>query len=129
MKKILLKVAAAFGILILVFWLALLSVTLLWGSKIKNFAVAELNKQLAAEVKVNGPITFSFFSNFPSATISFNDVAIKETLPEKNDFLSCKKISLLFNIWNLLSKNYVIEKVAAENGTINIRTDSTGKNN
>src|SRR5947207_933473 len=101
MKKILLRIAAAFGIIILVFWLALVSVTLFWGSKIKTFAVTELNKQLATEVKVNGAITFSLFSNFPSAAISFNDVVIKETLPEKNDFLSCKKISLLFNIWNL----------------------------
>ena len=54
MKKILIRVAAVFGILILVFFLALLSITLFWGSKIKTFAVAELNKQLATEVKVNG---------------------------------------------------------------------------
>ncbi|HYV95456.1 MAG TPA: AsmA-like C-terminal region-containing protein [Chitinophagales bacterium] len=129
MKKILVRIAAVFGIVILVFWLSLVFVTLFMGSKIKSLAVAELNKQLATEVKVNGPITFSLFSNFPSAAITFNDVVIKETLPEKNDFLSCEKISLLFNIRNLFRKNYVIEKVTAQNGTINVRIDSLGNNN
>lgn len=128
-KKILIRIAAAFGILMSLVLLTLVFITLFLGDKIKAIALAQMNSQLATEVKVNGEINFSFFSHFPSASIDFNDVVIKETLPEKNDLLNCEKISLLFNVWNLLRSRYVIEKVTAENGRINIHVDSLGNQN
>ena len=117
------------GILVSLVFLSLVFITLFLGDKIKEMAVAQMNKQLATEIKVNGEINFSFFSHFPSASIDFNRVVIKEALPEKNDLLNCEKISLLFNVWNLLRSRYVIEKVTAENGIINIRVDSLGNAN
>lgn len=100
-----------------------------FGKKIKELAVRELNKMLATEVSVNGSINFSVFANFPSASVSFNEVELKEMLPEKNNLLVCERISLLFNIWDLFGSNYTVKKIVAQNGTLHLRITADGKHN
>ncbi|MBA2407285.1 MAG: hypothetical protein H0V65_04745 [Chitinophagales bacterium] len=102
---------------------------LVFEEKIKEVAVKELNNQLATEAKIKGKISFSVFSNFPYASIKFNNVEIKETLPEKRNLLVCKKISFLFNIWDLLKTNYSIKKIKFEDGVLQIRKNAEGLSN
>src|SRR5947207_1046426 len=98
-KKILLITGATLGSLLLLICLSLVIISFYFGDDVKKIMIAEMNKQLATEVSVNGAIEFSVFRNFPYASVSFNDVQVKETLPQKNDFLTAKKISVLFNFW------------------------------
>ncbi|MEO5675409.1 MAG: AsmA-like C-terminal region-containing protein [Chitinophagales bacterium] len=129
MKKRFLQSLAVIAITIVILWSSLVIITFAFSSKIKLLAISELNKRLNTEVKVNGEIDFSLLSHFPSCTISFGNVVVKETHPQKNDLLNCQKISLLFSIWNLFRSNYVINKIIAENGAISINVDSAGNNN
>jgi len=117
------------GAIFLFLIIAGLVITLAFGNRIKEIVVAEVNRQLATEVKVNGEIQFSVFSAFPYASVSFQDVMITESLPEKNNLLACKKISLLFNIWDVLRKDYRLVKVIATDGTMNIRLNEEGHPN
>lgn len=129
MKKKLVKVSIILGIVILTLVAAGMIMGVMFGDKIKELAVRELNKRLATEVKVNGPISFSVFSNFPYASITFSKVEMKESLPEKNDLISCERISLLFNIIDVFRSNYSMKKVIAENGQLSVHINNEGKNN
>ncbi|MCY7409741.1 MAG: hypothetical protein LH473_05670 [Chitinophagales bacterium] len=77
-KKILLRIGIGIATFLLLLFITLEVITLVFSGDIKAFVISQLNKQLATEVKVNGAITFSLFNHFPSASITFNDVVIKE---------------------------------------------------
>ena len=128
-KKTVLNLLKATLIVLLSLFAAGMLAGVVFGEKIKQLAIRELNKRLATEVTVNGNIDFSVLSNFPSASISFNDVILKEMLPEKNNLLVCEKISLLFNFWDLFGSNYSMKKVIAHNGTLHLRIAPDGKRN
>lgn len=100
-----------------------------FGDKIKQLAINELNKRLATEVAVNGSIDFSVLSNFPSASITFHEVTLKESLPAKEDLLRCDKISLLFNIWDIFKGEYSMKKVIVANGFLHLLITEEGNSN
>lgn len=125
----LIRLLAVIIIVILLLTATGMLIGLLFGDKIKQLAVSELNKRLATEVVVNGSIDFSVLANFPSASIAFNDVVLKETFPEKKELLSCKKISLLFNVWDLLKGEYVMKKLVVKDGLLHIKIAKDGSGN
>lgn len=100
-----------------------------FGEKIKQLAIHELNKRLATEVLVKGSVDFSVLSNFPSASITFNEVTLKESLPAKEDLLRCDEISLLFNIWDIFKGEYSMKKVLVTNGFLHFRITEEGNSN
>lgn len=104
-------------------------VMFIYQDEIKNLAVAELNKQLNTPIKV-GKIEFSLFEHFPFAAISFPEVEMKESNNNhQNNLVKAKDISLLFNVWDLVNKNYHIKKLYLEDAQINIVIDSLGNPN
>ncbi|MBA2423669.1 MAG: hypothetical protein H0V61_10680, partial [Chitinophagales bacterium] len=118
-----------FSIILLALLIAGWITGLIFEEKIKVVAVQELNNQLATEVNINGKISFSLLSNFPLASITFNSVEIKESFSEKKNLLVCEKISLLFNLWDLLRNNYRIKQVVVEDGLLQVRRNAEGSNN
>jgi uncharacterized protein involved in outer membrane biogenesis len=101
----------------------------LYQDEIKNSAISKLNGYLATEIQV-GHISFSVFEHFPYVSITFPEVHIKEAVPgSREDLVAAGKISLLFNFWDLYSKNYRIRKLYVSDADIHIKTDSTGKDN
>jgi hypothetical protein len=104
-------------------------VMFVYQDEIKNLAVKELNKQLNTPIKV-GKIDFSLFEHFPFAAISFPDVEMKESNNQhQNNLLQAKDISLLFNVWDLVNKNYHIKKLYLADAHFNIVIDSLGNPN
>ena len=104
-------------------------VMFVYQDEIKNLAVKELNKQLDTPIKV-GKIDFSLFEHFPFAAISFPDVEMKESNNQhQNNLLQAKDISLLFNVWDLVNKNYHIKKLYLADAHVNIVIDSLGNPN
>jgi hypothetical protein len=129
LKKFLLRLFAVIFSLVALACAALLVVTLLFGDKVKQFAISEINKKLATEMKVEGPISFSVFAHFPYASVTFEKVSIIETLPAKGKLLSCDEISLLINLSDLWKGQYVIHRLTAENGTLRVHIDKDGNRN
>ena len=104
-------------------------VMFVYQDEIKNLAVKELNKQLNTPIKV-GKIDFSLFEHFPFAAISFPDVEMKESNNQhQNNLVQAKDISLLFNVWDLVNKNYHIKKLYLADAHFNIVIDSLGNPN
>jgi hypothetical protein len=104
-------------------------VMFVYQDEIKNLAVKELNKQLNTPIKV-GKIDFSLFEHFPFAAISFPDVEMKESNNQhQNNLIQAKDISLLFNVWDLVNKNYHIKKLYLADAHFNIVIDSLGNPN
>lgn len=102
---------------------------IIFGDRIRELAIKELNKRLTTEVLVNGSIDFSVFSNFPDASVIFNDVVLRDALTGKTDLLACKRISLLFDVWDLFGSSVTIKEVIVENGVLNLSIDKSGKRN
>jgi len=98
---------------------------------------SEINKQLKTKIDVRS-ISFSVFSHFPQASIQFNDILIhSSTALNSADFdrtqtdtlLFAKQISLGFNLFNLLQKRYVFERITATDGKVFVLLDKNGNTN
>lgn len=129
MRKILLQL---FYFLIIATILASISIFLigyLKGDDFKNRLVNELNEQLKIEVSVE-KIEFSIFDNFPNASVQFVNVATKEKgLVDNHPLLRAEKLTTLFNVLDILRKNYKIESIEIQNAFISIYERTDGTNN
>jgi len=122
----------------ILFFLVIVSVLLLYinREKIKSVIVSELNKQLITEIKVSS-IGIEFFSTFPQASLSLNNVVAFDAFPKEgkeniiakgeNDTLfSFKKVYLTFNVWDILDGNYEIKTIIANEGCFNMKIKQNG---
>ncbi|MBK9733035.1 MAG: hypothetical protein IPO83_17420 [Chitinophagaceae bacterium] len=126
MKRRIIKILSVTAIVLLALVATGMLVGVVFGDKIKQLAVKELNKRLATEVAVNGSIDFSVLTNFPAASITFNQVSLKETLPEKTNLLTCEKITLLFNILDIFEGNYTMKKILVQEGELYLKVTESG---
>lgn len=94
------------------------------------YIIGELNKNLLTKVDI-GKIEFSVFEKFPHASLSFENVKIKEMSKEKvkDNLLAAKKVFLEFNVFNIFSKKYKIKNIEVENGSLSIRYYEDGSDN
>lgn len=98
--------------------------------KIIAIVVAELNKNLTTEVKVDNRIEVSLLTKFPHVSIEFKDVHFKDPIEKEGpDLASVKKVYLAFNPLDLIFGSYQIERIYLENGKVNIRVDENGNAN
>lgn len=101
----------------------------LYEDDIKQLAISKLNEHLNTKISV-GPVSLSLFKHFPNASITFPDIQMKEALPGSNENLMvAKNLSLIFNIWDLLEKNYTIKKLYLEDAYIKLKIDKNSQPN
>ncbi|REJ82910.1 MAG: hypothetical protein DWQ44_01985 [Bacteroidetes bacterium] len=103
---------------------------LFYGSEIKRIAVAELNKHLATEIQVRD-LDFSMLRFFPYASFEMNDVLVMDAVEtdRKDTLLYAKKLSLLLNMKSVLSREVIVKKIIAQDGSLNIRIYKDGSSN
>ncbi len=117
----LLSVAALFG--------CLLGLVQVYQDEIVRMAVTELNKQLRAKVEV-GQIKLSAFEKFPHLALTFTQLKVHGSLPERNAPLAvARKLYLTFDIWDLLGKDYVIDQVYLESADVHVFVNENGEEN
>jgi hypothetical protein len=91
--------------------------------------VNEVNKRLQAEVQPR-KITATIWQDFPNVSISFDHILVKEAQVEKPDTLAYfETLYFTFNMWELLDGKYKLQQLYAENGQVNLKIDSKGRNN
>jgi len=103
-----------------------------YQNNVKEYIIAELNKQLNTEIIVDGKdIDFSIIQNFPYASVDFKNIkALDATHSETKDTLfKAGRISFQFNLKNIFNKNYRIKKVEIDNVDLKIRIDKNGNDN
>ncbi|MFA6924095.1 MAG: AsmA-like C-terminal region-containing protein [Bacteroidales bacterium] len=110
-----------FSILVL-FISACIVIVYFYEDAVKNFAIRELNKQLATEITVKNA-ELSILKTFPFASIVFEDVTAKDATKQinKDNLLKAKKIFLLFNVYDIFYRKYKIKKVIINDGLINLK--------
>ncbi len=104
-------------------------ISIFYGKEIRGLVINELNKHLVREIKVSD-FNFSVIRHFPYASVEMENIYVRDSMPGKNDtLLYAKRLSLLFNFYQVFSKNVSIKKIILKDGNINIRVDSLGKDN
>ncbi|HRS53398.1 MAG TPA: hypothetical protein P5250_01670, partial [Bacteroidales bacterium] len=126
LKKILISV--------FIFFLAIVTIctfiTLFYSDKIKDYVVAQINKQLSTELYVE-KIEFTALKKFPYISLVFNNLTIKDAINSKNkkDLLKAEKLYLQFNLWDFFKNNYKVKKIELSNATIRLIVFKNGSDN
>lgn len=103
-----------------------------YQDEVKEYIIAELNKQLNTEIIVDGKdIDFTVLQNFPYASVDFKNVKAMEAIQRKNKdtLFSAGKISFQFNVLDVFKKNYRVEKIEIATVTLKLRIDENGNDN
>jgi hypothetical protein len=134
-KRIIRYLIYSISVLVFLFCLAA-ALSIVFKDRITSFLLNELNKRLQTEIKVKS-VDFSIMKKFPYASLEFKSVYAKGStnclsndIHVSNDTLfKFQSLFLEFSIYDLFSKKYVISKIHAINGTIDIARDEEGNFN
>lgn len=102
-----------------------------WGRAVVHQSIEVLNTHLRASVTISGA-DFTFFDNFPHASIHLRNVVVRSAHPEcfgADTLLLARSVFLVFNPLKLLRGDYTISACHAEQGYLTMRTASSGENN
>ena len=101
-----------------------------YAEKVKSVTLNEINKQLSVEISV-GDIDFTILENFPNAALRFSEVVSKQKgeNQSKDPLIKAKSVSILFNVWDIITGNYEISKIQLSDAFLTIIDYNNGKNN
>ena len=106
------------GIIIVLLALFLFIAGYFYGDKVKQIIVTEISKKLNIEVSVR-EIDFTVFRNFPEASVELIDLKTVEKNPLYTEpLLKAGRLSLLFDLLDIISGDYTIEKVVIKNARL-----------
>ena len=129
-KHFLLKILKITGITIASILLLLFLLPILFpgtiGEKVKNFA----NERLKGELNFS-KVRLSFFSHFPSFTVSLYDFSLKGSAPfTKDTLVASQEIAFGINLESIVfDKNIRVDKIFISDAFINIQVNAKGEAN
>lgn len=96
---------------------------------IKQLLITTLNNKLATKLDVR-KIDLSFYSTFPYAAVTFHDVVLHGSKPYQDDVVfTAQRLDFKFSIFNLISKDFNVKKIEANQGKIFLRVDAENQIN
>ncbi len=100
------------------------------GDKVRQLIVGEINKHLAVKATVDGT-EISIIRSFPYASLILSNTALQPPAELINapGLLHAEKISLKFNLINIITGRYSIHSIAIHNASLTIYEDQHGGNN
>lgn len=118
----------------LTLFLVALCVTLvyIYEDEVKGIIIAELNKHLQAEVRVEpSNIDLTIIKTFPDCALRFKKVTMMEATRarDKDTLLYADNILLSFNLSDLFHKRYAIRQVLVSKASIHLEVDESGRPN
>jgi len=88
-----------------------------------------VNKNIKGEVKFE-KTSLSFFSHFPSLTLSLHEFSLKGAAPFQNDtLLYTKELAFRVNLSTVFSEQIQIDQVFIDEANINVKVDEKGNAN
>ncbi|WP_396149028.1 AsmA family protein [Flavobacterium sp.] len=129
-KEIVFKVLKITGITLVVLVLLLFLLPTLFPetitNKIKSFANEKLNGELSFK-----ETDLSFFTHFPSLTLTLDEFLLKGSAPfEKDTLISAKEIAFGINLKSIFFDEKIkIDKIFVSEGFINVKVDTKGQPN
>jgi len=129
-KKIVLKIAKWTGIFIGVVLLLLYLLPLLFPGTIAAEVKKVANKSLDAKLDFTKS-KLSFFTHFPSLTVSLDELSLMGSAPFKNDtLLKAKQVAFGINLKRLIFNNEVkIDELYVSNAFVNVMVNQKGQAN
>lgn len=124
LKYSLIGIGSLLGLILLL----IITVPLLFESRIKRLFISELNKNLATEVVVNETdIHLSMWRNWPQLALSFENIGIKESIAGSDSFfIQAGRIDLAFNINDLIKKKYNVHTLVIKDAVVSLTEDADG---
>ena len=126
MKKILRKIIWSIVILMLVLLVTMVVIAGFFQEAVGEKLITEINKQLTTELTV-GDFDLSLLKDFPNATASLHNVAIKGRFGER--LLEAKDLAFHFRLFSLFGSNVKVHSVKVSDGALNVRIDKKGRAN
>ena len=98
---------------------------------IKQVFIAELNKSLTVPVELEQEnISISVFRDFPDASVSFEDVRVRDNTGDPDAYLAeVGRIALRFAPLELLQGRYTVRRIDIEEGSLKLHKDRRGNPN
>jgi AsmA protein len=130
LKKIALKTAKCTGITIACILLLLYLLPMLFPGTVSNQVKKLANKSLAGELNFTKS-KLSFFTHFPSLTVSLDELSLKGSTPYANDtLLKAEQVAFGINLKRLIFNNEVkIDELYVNNAFINVKVNDKGQAN
>ena len=100
--------------------------TAFFEDKIGRLIIAELNKNITTELKVED-VSLSLIRAFPKVSATLKNVRLADT--GKKNLLSIGELSFSMGIWSAFTGKPSISKIKLKDGVINIVIDNKGKPN
>lgn len=129
-KSLIRRILKWSGITFLVLLIALILIPIIFKDKIKDFALAEANKMLLAEVELDD-FDLTFISTFPKMTARFDGVRING----KKEFAgvtlaNIKRLDAQLNFWDVIGGDQIsIQGISVEEPKFDVRVLKNGKAN
>lgn len=129
-KKITLKTLKWIGITIAFVLLMLFLLPLLFPGKVESEVKKLANKSLAAKLDFNNT-KLSFFTHFPSLTVSIDNVSLMGSKPFANDtLLRADQVAFGINLKRLIFDNTLkIDELCVNEGIIKVQVNNKGEAN
>ncbi|MBK6965165.1 MAG: hypothetical protein IPH20_14810 [Bacteroidales bacterium] len=129
-RKLLFKISAILAGLLFLIAAVLLVIGIVYGDKVKELVVNEINSHLLVPVEV-GQVDFTVFKSFPNASVVFRNVTMKPSpkLKEAPGLLNAESISLRIGLFSLLTGNYKIRSLVIDKASVTLWVGADGKDN
>lgn len=127
-------------VILLVFWLVLLSLLYFSSGKYRDHAIAilktQLDKNLLTKIQIRkDDIQVSLLRQFPNAVINLGNILVESApglnyaefnIPEKDTLLYAENVALVLDLRSFLTHQFVLKQIVIENAQLNILYDSEG---
>jgi hypothetical protein len=122
-KKVLIIVASSIVFLLV----SLVTISIVYESRISAYFLSTLNEKLEAEIKAKN-INFSLLAKFPFASIRLDSMTIEPKNHKLPALYSAKTTFLEFNILDVFSGNYAIRNIEVRKGKLVLFTSAGARN-
>ncbi len=122
-KIFLISILSLLGILGIAFVLIYQNVETL-----KKYALEELNKHLKSPLTTS-EISVSVLSTFPLVSLELKEVSMADPLFKNKKLIEAQRLFLGFNLFDVINKNYKVQLIQLDSGSLNLRLDAKGNQN
>ncbi|UYW00691.1 AsmA family protein [Flavobacterium agricola] len=126
------KILKIVGVVVLIFFIALVTIPFLFKDKIKDVIVNVVNNNLDATLAIE-KVDISLLANFPKATVQITDLALLNKAPFEGDTLFfANQLNLKMSVMELFKSDgsaMEIEGIYAKNAIANIIFNQDGVGN
>jgi len=124
LKRVLITLFSFFAL----FFLTILLLLTVFEDEMVNYALSYFSKNIKTKLSVESA-EMSLWTNFPAASIQFNNLYIEEFSSQHDTLIKAEKMFISFDVIDLFSGNYEFDEIGIENGYCNLKVSKKGEEN